>query len=53
VTNRPCTQAAAELQQLGLQVQTIGDPNQTARQMNPGAGTPVPPQSVVQLTCFF
>jgi serine/threonine-protein kinase len=53
VLNQPCTQAAAALEQLGLQVQTNGDPNQTARQMNPGPGTQVPPQSVVQLVCFF
>ncbi|MDI6097962.1 Stk1 family PASTA domain-containing Ser/Thr kinase [Actinoplanes sp. NEAU-A12] len=53
VTNQPCTQAAAALQQLGVQVQTNGDPNQTTRQMNPGPGSQVAPQSVVQLVCFF
>ncbi|MEU8656389.1 Stk1 family PASTA domain-containing Ser/Thr kinase [Actinoplanes philippinensis] len=53
VTNQPCQQAAAALQQQGLQVQMTGDPNATARQMNPGPGTPVPPQSVVQLVCFL
>jgi serine/threonine-protein kinase len=53
VTNQPCQQAAVALQQQGVQVQMSGDPNATARQMNPGPGTPVPPQSVVQLVCFL
>ncbi|MEU4624375.1 Stk1 family PASTA domain-containing Ser/Thr kinase [Actinoplanes sp. NPDC023801] len=53
VTNRPCQEAAAALQALGLQAQLNGDPNATARQMNPGPGTPVPPGSVVQLVCFL
>jgi beta-lactam-binding protein with PASTA domain/serine/threonine protein kinase len=53
VTNQPCQQAAAALQAQGVQVQMTGDPNATARQMNPGPGTPVPPQSIVQLVCFL
>jgi eukaryotic-like serine/threonine-protein kinase len=53
VTNQPCQQAAAALQAQGVQAQMTGDPNATARQMNPGPGTPVPPQSVVQLVCFL
>ncbi|MFC4064172.1 Stk1 family PASTA domain-containing Ser/Thr kinase [Actinoplanes subglobosus] len=53
VTNQPCQQAAAALQAQGVQVQMNGDANATARQMNPGPGTPVAPQSVVQLVCFL
>jgi beta-lactam-binding protein with PASTA domain len=53
VTNRPCQEAANALQGMGLQAQMNGDPNSTARQMNPGPGTPVPPNTVVQLVCFL
>ncbi|GIE30282.1 serine/threonine protein kinase [Actinoplanes italicus] len=53
VTNRPCQEAAAALQGMGLQAQMNGDPNATARQMNPGPGTPVPPNTVIQLVCFL
>ncbi|MEV0898073.1 Stk1 family PASTA domain-containing Ser/Thr kinase [Actinoplanes sp. NPDC049802] len=53
VTNQPCQQAQATLQNMGFQVQINIDPNATVRQQNPPGGTPVPPQSVVQLTCFL
>jgi beta-lactam-binding protein with PASTA domain/serine/threonine protein kinase len=53
VTNRPCQEAATALQGMGVQAQINGDPNATARQMNPGPGTPVAPNTVVQLVCFL
>jgi beta-lactam-binding protein with PASTA domain/serine/threonine protein kinase len=53
VTNRPCQEAAGALQGMGVQAQINGDPNATARQMNPGPGTPVAPNTVVQLVCFL
>ncbi|SDT64099.1 Stk1 family PASTA domain-containing Ser/Thr kinase [Actinoplanes derwentensis] len=53
VTNQRCQDAAAQLQALNLQVQLNGDQNQTARQMNPGPGSQVPPGSTVQLVCFL
>ncbi|GAA1627614.1 Stk1 family PASTA domain-containing Ser/Thr kinase [Actinoplanes couchii] len=53
VTNQRCQDAAAQLQQQGLQVQLNGDQNQTARQMNPPPGSQVPPGSTVQLVCFL
>jgi beta-lactam-binding protein with PASTA domain len=53
VTNRPCQEAATALQGMGVQAQINGNPNATARQMNPGPGTPVAPNTVVQLVCFL
>ncbi|GGN03761.1 serine/threonine-protein kinase [Actinoplanes campanulatus] len=53
LTNQPCQQAQATLQGMGFQVQINIDPNATVRQQNPPGGTPVPPNSVVQLTCFL
>ncbi len=53
VTNQRCQDAAQQLQQQGFQVQLNGDQNQTARQMNPGPGSVVPPGTTVQLVCFL
>lgn len=53
VTNQRCQDAAQQLQQQGFQVQLNGDQNATARQMNPGPGSQVPPGSTVQLVCFL
>ena len=52
VNNQPCRQAQATLQGMNLQVQIAFNPDGLVHGINPGPGTPVPPQSVVQLTCF-
>jgi beta-lactam-binding protein with PASTA domain/serine/threonine protein kinase len=52
VSNQPCQQAQQALQQAGLQAQLNVNPNGFVRGQNPGPGTQVPGQTVVQLTCF-
>ena len=52
VSNQPCQQAQSTLQGMNLQAQLNINPNGSVRQMNPGPGTQVPAQTVVQLQCF-
>ena len=54
VNNQQCQQAQVALQQANLRVRVQGfDQNGFVRGMNPGANTPVPPQTEVTLFCGF
>ncbi|WP_433302565.1 Stk1 family PASTA domain-containing Ser/Thr kinase [Actinoplanes sp. CA-030573] len=52
LTNQPCPQAQASLQQQGLQVQIQGNGNAFVHQQNPPPNTQVQPGSQVVLLCF-
>ena len=52
LTNQPCPQAQATLQQSNLQVRVDFNPNGLVRGMQPAPGTAVPPQSQVAIQCF-
>jgi beta-lactam-binding protein with PASTA domain/serine/threonine protein kinase len=53
LNNQACQQAAAALQGMNLRVRIEGfNQNGFVRQQNPGANTPVPPQTEVVIACF-
>ncbi|MEU4426991.1 PASTA domain-containing protein, partial [Actinoplanes sp. NPDC024001] len=52
VMNQPCQQAAATLQGANLRARLDVNPNGFVRLQNPGANTPVPPQTEIALTCL-
>jgi len=52
VTQQPCPQAQAALQQANLQVQIAGNPNGFVVGMNPGGNSQAPAQTVVTLQCL-
>jgi serine/threonine-protein kinase len=51
VNNQPCQQAKGVLEAQGLRARLDFNPNGVVRIQNPPAGTPVPPQTEVVLTC--
>jgi beta-lactam-binding protein with PASTA domain len=51
VNNQPCQQAKQTLEAQGLRARLDFNPNGLVRIQNPAAGTPVPPQTEVVLTC--
>jgi beta-lactam-binding protein with PASTA domain len=51
VNNQPCQQAKGVLESQGLRARLDFNPNGVVRIQNPPAGTPVPPQTEVVLTC--
>ena len=51
VNNQPCPQAKQTLESQGLRARLDFNPNGVVRIQNPPAGTPVPPQTEVVLTC--
>jgi serine/threonine-protein kinase len=51
VGNQPCQQAQQTLQGQNLRARLDFNPNGLVRIQNPAAGTPVPPQTEVVLTC--
>jgi serine/threonine-protein kinase len=51
VNNQPCPQAQQTLQSQNLRARLDFNPNGLVRGQNPPAGTPVPPQTEVVLTC--
>ncbi|MFI7546210.1 Stk1 family PASTA domain-containing Ser/Thr kinase [Actinoplanes sp. NPDC049599] len=51
VNNQPCQQAKATLEAQGLRARLDFNPNGLVRVQNPAAGSPVPPQTEVVLTC--
>ncbi|MDR7278211.1 serine/threonine-protein kinase [Catenuloplanes atrovinosus] len=52
VVDRPCQEAKAQLEGMGLRVRTDVNPNATVRFQNPAENTPVDPNAEVVLTCF-
>jgi len=52
LTNQPCQQAKAALEQLGLRVRIDFNANAFVRSQQPGGNTQVEPQTEVALQCF-